>query len=393
MDNLDTNAKFDGQRQQILSIRREIRLLAQQVDYLLRNEKPLELLDVDVLMNRTHTLYDMLCAVDVDYSEDSADEDFDEDMVNVIASAVAATTGAAEAVEAEAEQEVTNLEPEPEPQVEEAPLFTINDGTPAFNEPTDSQMEAAIEDDVAVEVPAEPAVEPVLAEEPEPLHEKADDDTFVMYFEDMPANDPQPDESPVANNDLFGVEQPVEEKPAEEETVEKVFSDPVFEIVQPQGDSAVEAYDTAESLQFENDFDEPTEPIEVQEEADGLAVAEENTTPADNQPDMFKAEMNEPEVLGEKMMTEDNTLAAKLQNRPVGDLKSAIGINDKFLFVNELFGGSMEKYNRSIENLNDIQAYNGALIYLDELKVELQWNSSNMAYKKLSDLVKLKFNA
>ena len=97
------------------------------------------------------------------------------------------------------------------------------------------------------------------------------------------------------------------------------------------------------------------------------------------------------ETLGESFGHEDHSLAAKLQQKPVRDLKSVIGINDKFLFVNELFGGSMEKYNKSIENLNDLKTFNGAMIYLNELKIELQWNSSNEAYQKLSELVRRKF--
>ena len=102
-------------------------------------------------------------------------------------------------------------------------------------------------------------------------------------------------------------------------------------------------------------------------------------------------ELSTGETLGEKMMGEDNSLAAKLQQNPVPDLKSVIGINDKFLFVNELFGGSMEKYNKSIENLNDLKTLNGAMIYLTELKIELQWNSSNEAYLKLKELISRKF--
>ena len=53
----------------------------------------------------------------------------------------------------------------------------------------------------------------------------------------------------------------------------------------------------------------------------------------------------------------------------------------------------MEKYNKSIDNLNDLKTLNGAMIYLNELKVELQWNSSNEAYKKLWALVAQKFEA
>ena len=104
-------------------------------------------------------------------------------------------------------------------------------------------------------------------------------------------------------------------------------------------------------------------------------------------------EISSSETLGESMIDDDNSLNAKYQHTPVNDLKTAIGLNDKFLLVNELFGGSMEKYNKSIDNLNDLKTLNGAMIYLNELKVELQWNSSNEAYKKLWALVAQKFEA
>ena len=105
-------------------------------------------------------------------------------------------------------------------------------------------------------------------------------------------------------------------------------------------------------------------------------------------------ELETPETLGERLQQEqDPTLADKLQHSALNSLQSAIGINDKFLFVNELFNGSMEKYNRSIANLDDLKTLNGALIYLNELRIELQWNSSNEAYKKLLELVHRKFGA
>ena len=103
-------------------------------------------------------------------------------------------------------------------------------------------------------------------------------------------------------------------------------------------------------------------------------------------------ELDVPETLGDRLQQqEDHSLAAKLQNRSVNDLRNAIGINDKFLLVNELFGGSMEKYNKSIENLNDLKTLNGALIYMNELRIDLAWNTSNEAYKKLLNLVHQKF--
>ena len=89
--------------------------------------------------------------------------------------------------------------------------------------------------------------------------------------------------------------------------------------------------------------------------------------------------------------TEDNSLAARLQRKPVSDLISAIGINDKFLFLNELFGGSMEKYNKSIRSLNSFSTLLGAKTYMSELQIEFQWDCNSDAYKKLADLVERKF--
>ena len=89
--------------------------------------------------------------------------------------------------------------------------------------------------------------------------------------------------------------------------------------------------------------------------------------------------------------TEDNSLVARLQRKPVSDLISAIGINDKFLFLNELFGGSMEKYNKSIRSLNSFSTLLGAKTYMSELQIEFQWDCSSDAYKKLADLVERRF--
>ena len=89
--------------------------------------------------------------------------------------------------------------------------------------------------------------------------------------------------------------------------------------------------------------------------------------------------------------TEDNSLVARLQRKPVSDLISAIGINDKFLFLNELFGGSMEKYNKSIRSLNGFSTLLGAKTYMSELQIEFQWDCDSDAYKKLADLVERRF--
>ena len=361
------NENFENQKERLLAIKQEISLLYQQVNYLLRNEKPLELLDLDVLMNRTHTLYDQLCAINV--GDESLDEDlpFDADALAGLfggmtqdepaqtaedESSVVEEQSAAEAPVVEAPQS----EPEPEPVVE-APTAVELHTEPAKVEEPEAEPEPIVE-----EVQPEPTPEP----EPEskPL---GDEFGFFFRFEDIPEK-----KEPEVMSESEGRVVHVMEAIPEEEIPERdrVHGDDLVKdnpLVMPRLDEERRA----EKAEIE------------QQSSEGM--------PSFFEQDDAEFELSTGETLGEKMIGEDNSLAAKLQQNPVRDLKSVIGINDKFLFVNELFGGSMEKYNKSIENLNDLKTLNGAMIYLNELKIELQWNSSNEAYLKLKDLISRKF--
>lgn len=99
------------------------------------------------------------------------------------------------------------------------------------------------------------------------------------------------------------------------------------------------------------------------------------------------------ESLADKLVKEqDDSVAAKIQRQPISDLKMAIGINEKFLFVNELFGGSLEKYNQTIDELNSFKSFNGARTFLIEKKVNHQWEGDSQAFIKLMGLIERKFN-
>jgi hypothetical protein len=87
----------------------------------------------------------------------------------------------------------------------------------------------------------------------------------------------------------------------------------------------------------------------------------------------------------------DRSLAAKLQYNPINDLRSAIGINDKFLIMNQLFKGSMEQYNAAIERLNGFYNYEDAEIFLGSLKMLHDWADDLPANEKLLHFVKRRY--
>ena len=165
-------------------------------------------------------------------------------------------------------------------------------------------------------------------------------------------------------------------------------------------------------IDFRNEEeDNEEELIIVEEEEDEVSDTEEEDPITDSLSDTAvdsKKEVSEKEedsgirayriirenipTLGDMLeQSEDKSLAARLQRKPVSDLITAIGINDKFLFLNELFGGSMEKYNKSIRSLNSFSTLLGAKTYMSELQIEFQWDCTSDAYKKLNDLVERRF--
>lgn len=56
--------------------------------------------------------------------------------------------------------------------------------------------------------------------------------------------------------------------------------------------------------------------------------------------------------LNDQLKEEKTELGATLKADPVHDLKRAIGINDRYRFINELFRGDEDMYERSIKTIN-----------------------------------------
>lgn len=113
-------------------------------------------------------------------------------------------------------------------------------------------------------------------------------------------------------------------------------------------------------------------------------------------PDLFSTEntiadkfRDEKKSLNEKLSdsASDKSIASKLQKNPVKDLKAAIGINEKFMFINELFEGSLQKYNENINSLNSMNGKTEALKLMELLKNEYSWKVDGDAYTALTDLV------
>lgn len=87
----------------------------------------------------------------------------------------------------------------------------------------------------------------------------------------------------------------------------------------------------------------------------------------------------------------DTTLSGKFQQSKIDNLKAAIGINEKFQFINELFDGNTNEYNAAVDQLNAFADSENANIYLNNLQGIYHWNMDNPVIRNFMDLVKRRF--
>ena len=104
-------------------------------------------------------------------------------------------------------------------------------------------------------------------------------------------------------------------------------------------------------------------------------------------------------VLGEVINYDVQTLADTIAPRrdmaselrrgePVADLRNAIGINDKFLLIRDLFGGDGEANEEAIATLNAFDDFDECMIHIAE---NYAWNPNSDGAKFMMELLERKF--
>ncbi len=98
-------------------------------------------------------------------------------------------------------------------------------------------------------------------------------------------------------------------------------------------------------------------------------------------------------VLNEKLRASQIEIGTVLNNEPIKELKKGIGINDRFLFVQELFRGDEIMYERSIKTIDGFAIYPEAQFWIQrELKLKIGWNEDSATVKHFDQLVKRRFS-
>ncbi|HKP32423.1 MAG TPA: hypothetical protein VJT83_06835 [Chitinophagaceae bacterium] len=97
--------------------------------------------------------------------------------------------------------------------------------------------------------------------------------------------------------------------------------------------------------------------------------------------------------LNDHLREERTEVAHKLTDTPIRDLKKGIGVNDRFVFLNELFRGDEAMYERSLKTINGFRILPEAEYWINrELKIKLGWIDDQPTVRHFYQLVRRRFS-
>jgi hypothetical protein len=83
---------------------------------------------------------------------------------------------------------------------------------------------------------------------------------------------------------------------------------------------------------------------------------------------------------------------SKRFNSPKIDLRTAIGVNEKFMFINDLFSGNLREYTDFIQRLNEAETLEMANVILNAEKENKRWVANSLSYGTLTEILAKKFH-
>ena len=89
--------------------------------------------------------------------------------------------------------------------------------------------------------------------------------------------------------------------------------------------------------------------------------------------------------------TEEPSLLSKMSQTKIVDLKRSIAMNDRFIFIKELFRNDFDAYNHYINDLNGCETMQQAEQYLAQLKNQYEWDEANETVQYFLALIGRKF--
>lgn len=290
-------------------------------------------------------------------------------------------------------------DPEQVPEPELDPVSVAPDPVPAA--PVAEHTPQSETQSEAEERPEAPCLQNSLFDLSEiPVHRRESRRVLMSLYGDAPSRKSRPGAASVSAPEPSApapapTPEPVPES-APERDGEGSFSEeplPQERIFRPAAAEPVAAESLAtEPVAAEPAVPEPEEVAEADEEAvfseEPVVTELSETGPMrETRPVLGEVFHAEHRTLGEVIVPQGGA-APVVGAAAIGSLREAIGINDRFLLIGELFGGDRERYEEAIELLDTRESLDDCMIHIAE---NYTWNPNSDGAKLLFELLERKY--
>lgn len=276
--------------------------------------------------------------------------------------------------------EVPSVEPEPAPQEtpdaetvsEEAASAESESESPVQPEREPEQQEEEVSESAAV---SEPMQEPESEVEKEPEQEQLAEPLINLMIDAL-------EDTEIATESMsFDL--------SSEESVETAASDSDADAEEPLSD-ALSASEFEINLQIDTDLEPEAVPETESEQEDEspLPGFDAGMEPLQVTPVLGEVINHDVQTLADTIAAPEDVATSLLRHEAIADLRQVIGLNDRFLFINELFGGDSDAYERTMQQLNSFDNLDDCMIYLAE---NYTWNPDAESVRMLMELLERKF--
>lgn len=146
--------------------------------------------------------------------------------------------------------------------------------------------------------------------------------------------------------------------------------------------------------------------VEVSQPVEAPEIKAENpprpAAPQSNQPDLFSRGgsitladklKSENGSIYDKLGKESRTdiLADRIQQNRIEDLRLAMGISEKFMMVNDLFGGDLKSYDETIDHLNGLGTFQEAAAYLEVMGEKFRMDVNSPAFLLILQILRKRY--
>ncbi len=303
-------------------------------------------------------------------------------------------------------EDVADEEESDEPEIEVELIMPDEEESEEDEEPTEAEQEQAAEpeqsgqEEAVAEEPEEIQSEEPAAEEPEQTEENVEqteekpeepedkpvEDT-VVEIEDT-AEDTVKIHSEIRNTEqsLFGDEEVIRPRSSRRRVIMSLYDDDMPIIIPESKPEPMTQPEPAKDI--------AAEPVKEQPE-EHLEQPVENPAPAEQHSPVAATADSEETVLGDVLRADVHTLGDSIarpkgiaESAPVASLRTAIGINDRFLLIRDLFDNDAIEYEKAIVALDSFDNLDDCMIHIVE---NYSWRSSSDGAKLIMDLIQRKF--